>query len=332
VFDWAEMPRVPAPRAGTYAQAAGVPTDPGIAQLVAGHRYDASLAGAAAGIALDLATDRGGLTAPELREAAWRAGWPYPITSAQVWVGSAGQPPPQPVLTWIAEQAGSLGLVRVRAGVEEAWVGLGAAPRADVGVVPRQLPAGGTLTLPALPGLRALVADPSGTLTEGELHTTWTTTTDETGEWLVEVRDERGQVALFPIYVGLVPPELDLLIPTEPPLDDAAAVAMAREVFAEVREAYGLRPLGADPILDAVARSWQSDPAMPVADVARLAGTDPARTWRWECRGSSMESCVDSIVWDVRARQGLLLDEVLWGLTAQVGPNGVHVVAAVGAP
>jgi hypothetical protein len=116
------------------------------------------------------------------------------------------------------------------------------------------------------------------------------------------------------------------------PADAAAAATAVRRTFADVRDAYGLPAWADDPLLEAAARTWVADPAVPVADVARLAGLDPARTWRWECRGASVESCVDSIVWDVRARPGLLLEDALWGMVAELTPDGVHVVAAVGAP
>jgi hypothetical protein len=329
-FDWAERPRVPAPASGTYGRAPGLPADPGIAQLVQGHAYDAALAGAAAGVALALAHDEGGLTAPELREAAWRAGWPYPITSAQLWVGTAGAPPPPPVGAWIASQADVVGLVRVRAGLEEAWVGLSAKPRADLGALPRQLPVGGALALPATPGARATIVDPMGRLQERPLDAAWTTTVELGGEWLVEVRDDLGPIATFPVYVGLVPPDLDLLVPTEPPPDGAAAADAAHRTLDLVREAYGLPAYVSDPLLDAAARTWLADPTVPVSDVARITGLDAERTWRWDCRGSSVESCLDSIVWDVRARPGLLLEDALLGLAATVSGDGVHVAAAVG--
>lgn len=332
VVDWGQAPRVPSPSAGSFTLAPGVPADPGIARLVAGKRYDASLAGAAAGIGLALAHGEGGLTAPELREAAWRAGWPYPIASAQLWVGTAGDPPPPPVAQWVAGQADLVGLVRVRAGLDEAWVGLSAKPRVDLGVIPRQLPAGGTLALPATPGARVTVADPAGRLIESGLEGGWTLLVEATGEWLVEVADAGGPAAVFPVYVGLVPPSLDLLVPTDPPMDAAAATERARAVMAEVRDAYGLPPFAPDPLLDAAARTWLVTPDAPVAEVARRAGLDPARAWRWECRGGTVESCLDSVVWDPRARPGLLLEDALWGLVAEVGPSGVRLVAAVGRP
>lgn len=331
-FDWADTPRVPAPASGSYSRAVGIPADPGIASLVVGHTYDASLAGAAAGVGLALTGGRGGFTAPEVREAAWRAGWPYPISGAQVWTGDAGGPPPMGVVQWLAVQSASVGLVRVRGGLEEVWVGLASAPRVDLGPLPRQLPVGGALALPAVPGGRATVVDPAGRAVEGPLEVPWTTTVEQAGEWLVEVRDAGGAAALFPLYVGMVPPDLELLVPTPLPGTSAEAEALARRAVDRVRDAYGLSPLQEDPILQAAARAWQVDGSVPVAEVARRAGLAPSSAWRWTCAGTSVESCVDTIVWDVRARPGLLVADGLWGVVAEVSNGQVRLVAAVGAP
>src|SRR5688572_21052334 len=73
----AAIPRLPAPRAGTYARVPDRPADPVIASLVEKLTWDASLAGAAAGLALDVAEGRSGLHGWEVREAAWDAGYPY---------------------------------------------------------------------------------------------------------------------------------------------------------------------------------------------------------------------------------------------------------------
>lgn len=330
--DWQDKPRVPSPTAGTYAQVPGVPVDPGVAALVAGRTYDASLAGAAAGIGLRIAGGTGGLSAPELREAAWRAGWAWPIRAAQVWVGDAGRPPPPDVEIWLGVQRGSIGLVRVRAGLQDLWVGLASEPRADLGPVPRQVPVGATLALPATPGARLTTVDPGGATVEVGLDTPSAILLDQAGEWLAEIRDDRGLVATFPVYAGMVPPSLELLVPGAFPADDAAATAQGREAVTQVREAYGLPPLEEDPILLAAARAWQADPSVSVAEVARRAGLVEGAAWRWTCTGTSVASCVDSIVWDVRARPGLLLHRGLWGLVAHVDGDTVRVVAAVGAP
>ncbi len=69
------LPRVPSPEAGTYARVPDVPADPVVARVISAYHYDASLAGAAAGLALQAVRGNGGYTPWEVRESAWRAGW-----------------------------------------------------------------------------------------------------------------------------------------------------------------------------------------------------------------------------------------------------------------
>ncbi|MCB9688773.1 MAG: hypothetical protein H6735_27280 [Alphaproteobacteria bacterium] len=332
-FSWADTPRLPSPSSGTYASAVFRPEDPGVASLMGDRPWDASLAGAAAGVGLHLVDNQGGLTSPEVREAAWRAGWPYPIGRAEAWPVPIGAPPSPAVSAWLEKQPADahIGLIRARGSGRDLWVGLASTVRADLGIQPRQLPVGGQLVLPTVPGARATIADPVGHLFAGELHTTWSLTTDLAGEWLVEVRDDAGVIAVFPVYVGIVPPELGLLVPSQPPADAAEAVRIADQRLAEIRDAYGLRVLEADPLLEAAARRVLSDPSVPVEQLAPATGLPPDHVWKMGCVGSTVESCLDAILWDVRSRTGLLAEHALVGRVAEVGPTTVHLVLVVGA-
>lgn len=331
-FSWADTPHLPSPSSGTYSSAVLRPEDPGVAHLMGERAWDASLAGAAAGIGLHLVDGEGGLTSPEVREAGWRAGWPYPIGRAEAWPVPIGAPPSPAVASWLEKQAPDqhIGLVRVRGRGRDLWVGLASAARADLGTQPRQLPVGGQLVLPALPGARATIADPVGHLFAGELHTTWSLTTDIAGEWLVDVRDDVGVIAVFPVYVGILPPELGLLVPTQPPVDVDEAVRIADQRLAEVRDAYGLRALEPDPLLEAAARRVLADPSVTVDQLAPASGLPAEHVWKMGCVGSTVESCLDAILWDVRSRTGLLAEHALVGRVAEVGPTTVHLVLVVG--
>jgi hypothetical protein len=55
--------------------------------------FDRALESASAGLALDAADGTGGLARWELREAAWRGGWPYPVTDARGWGTVSGTAP-----------------------------------------------------------------------------------------------------------------------------------------------------------------------------------------------------------------------------------------------
>jgi hypothetical protein len=176
------------------------------------------------------------------------------------------------------------------------------------------------------------VADPFGRLSGGELHAPWTSTAEEPGEWLVEVRDDLGPIAVFPVYVGLVPPDLTLLVPGDPPRDEAEALREVDRRLAEVRDAYGLRPFDADPLLAAAAVRALQTPSVSVEDLAGPTGVPASRLWRMGCVGATVESCLDAVAWDVRSRPALLAERALVGRVAEVGEGGVHLVLVVGSP
>src|SRR5262245_20941069 len=160
---WDEMPRLPSPTSATYAIVPAKPPDPGVEFVLAGKPWDASLGGAAASLALAIVSNRGSITPPEVREAAWRAGWPYPVAEVHAWNTKAGEPPPPEIATWVAQWEGaSIGLVRARGGLEDVWIGLASRPAIDLGPLPRQMPKGGTIRIPAVPGAIGRVADPEG--------------------------------------------------------------------------------------------------------------------------------------------------------------------------
>jgi hypothetical protein len=332
--DWTETPHLPSPSAGSYALAPDQPPDRAVAGLLAGKQWDASLGGAAAGLALRIAANEGSLTVPELRDAAFRAGWPYPVTGAQVWLGNAQQPPPAGVDEWVRSlpSGASVGFVRARGATEQqVWVGLMSEPRVDIGVIPRQLPRGGTLMVPALPGTQVWVADPYGRLDAGQLDVPYTRTTDIEGEWLIEIRDARGAIASFPVYVGMVPPNLGLLVPGQVPDNWQDADDLTVALIQDIREAYGARMYNTDPLLHAALRASVDSEGFDTRAVAQQVGVEPGSLWRWECRSSTVEGCLDQILWDVRARPGLLVDRGAYARHVELNTKGVRILLMVAA-
>jgi hypothetical protein len=333
VIDWGETPHLPAPTAGSYALVPERPADRAVASMMTGHQWDASLSGAAAGIALKILAKEGTLTVPELRDAAFKAGWPYPITSAQVWSGQPGGPPPPGVEDWVHSRPpdASLGFVRARGPTDEVWVGLSSKPRIDIGVIPRQLPRGGTLTVPAVPGADVWVADPYGRLDHGPLDVPFTRTAEVEGEWLIEIRDASGTAASFPIYVGMVAPDLGLLVPGQPPADWQEADDLTVELLADLRAAYGARMYESDLMLEAVAQAAATNPDLDTRAIAPQVGVEPGNLWRWECQATTVEGCLDAILWDVRARPGLLAERALYSRYVELNTKGVRIVLVVAA-
>lgn len=332
--DYRAPPQLPSPVAGTYALVPAHPKDPVVAQLVGERKWDASLAGAASGLALAMSRGDGGITPWEVREAAWRAGTPYPVLQVRGWNQGIGGPPPRPLVEWLqtVDPEHYLGIVRARSSTGEFWVALTAAPRGSVGVQPRQVPVGGSIQLPVIEGGSFVMADSDGGVQTGSTEIEQRFTLGRDGEWLFEIRDDEGTLALFPVYCGVVPPELALFESTGPTLPDAdAAEEHALDLLQEVRAIYGARAWERDPMLDSAARSVLRDGTSSAHDLARRLGYDPALFARWECSAASVEGCLDKVLWKPQSRPALLGDTEVLGVAARLGPTGVHLVALIAA-
>ncbi len=321
------LPRVPSPESGTYARVSDVPPDPVIARVISAYHYDASLGGAAAGLALQAARGTGGYTPWEVRESAWRAGWPYPVSQLRAWQTEAGAPPPDALTAWLAglPEGQSVGLVRVRAETADSWVGLSAAPALDLGTIRRLMQLGETIRLPAVAGAVLVVGDPVGAVHDYPLDAPVPVPLDRAGEWIFDVRLANATVARFPVYVDMIPPKLDLFAVDGLP-DDPAARAEA--LVGMVREAYGGAPWRRDRTLDSVATSALDDP-IDVAGAAGRLGFDRAATAAWSCDAPTVEGCLDAVIWRPEARRAFLLDNELLGLAVRATAERVRIEAVV---
>lgn len=329
---WSEVPRLPSPSANTYTRTREPPTDPPLAALVRDHPWDGALSGAAAGLALDLLRAPGsGLTRWRVREALWRAGYAYPALDARAWEANPDGSPPEVLVDWLGgiSAGDDLGLVRARGGERDLWVALRARPAADLGPLPRQVALGGTFALPAVPGASWVIADANGLVQRGTLDAPTTIEATSTGEWLVRIASDAGPIATFPVYVGIVPPKVelfsaDLLLRT--PTD---AIGRAESLLADLRATYGATPLQRDFMLDAGARSMlRGDVQEPDAVKLRL-GLDPEQTAMWHCRATTVEACLDAVLWTPEYRRALFDDASALGIAASVEPDGVHLTGIV---
>lgn len=278
--------------------------------------WDASLAGAASGLALAAVAGTGGLEGWEVREAAWEAGWPYTITEARGWSTAAGAAPPADLREWAAaEPDRPAGVVRARGARGDAWVALRAGvPRADLGVVPRTFPAGATLTIPAAPGATFAVADPEGRLWEGGLDLPRPIALTTAGEWMVELADAGGLVARFPVYVDVRVPDHPLLTRAEA---GAEPLAHAMALLDDARAAFAMTPWRRDPLLDSVARAIAGG-RDDVGELAAAVGFSATTAHSWTCSDGSVEGCIEPWLFEARRRP------VLLGPTTHVGATGVR--------
>ena len=330
VADYMSSPKLPAPSAGTYARVPQTPRDPVVASTVKSLRWDASLSGAAAGLALDFLETGQPITDWSAREAVWRAGYPYPVSRIRAWNTPEASPPPDALRLWLADidPDMDLGLVRARGGAMDIWVGLVSIPHVEIGVQPRHVAAGSTVVIPSLAGCTYLVASPNGALLEGSSELGTRVSVDIPGEWLFELRNAQGTVALWPIYVGIIPPELGLFdeIGTSESTDMEAQL---QSTIAGIREAYDLPQQRRAELLDAAARAIHEDGERPLSNVARGVGYEPDTVGMWSCRGPTIESCLDKVLWNPRARGSFLGLQNEYGWVVEASEGQLHVVAVV---
>ncbi len=329
-IDWAGTPRLPSPDAGAYADGAEAPRDPALNALLRGKHHDGALAGAASALALAAAEGVGGLTRWELREAAWRAGWPYPVADARAWSVGDGLTPPRDLLTWVEQIPADepMSLVRARGRDSDEWVGMAGWPPVQLGALPRVANLGAPLLLPPVPGGVWRAADASGALSEGSLEKGGSILLSSSGEWLVQVVQGDKEVARFPVYVGVNPattPLLRLPNPMPQPSSGPDADALARALLDHVRNAYGRPTLSASPMFDAAVQQYMRNPAAGSAAALSAIGFRGAKGIVWACDDVTVENCFDNWVWDLRRREGLMSTTYdSYGLQTSLDGSGVH--------
>lgn len=334
-LDYKSTPVVPSPDSGTYYPSPIPNRDPVIERLLRGKGHDAALSGAAGAIALAAVEERGDLSRWELREALWRAGWPYNAFDARRWNTREGDPPPGDLLDWIealpADQP--VGLVRARGRGVDVWVGIRSQPLVELPPIPRRAPMGSTVNLPVVPGARFRLSDAGGRLTEGDLDAPVSLLLASAGEWMLQLVEGRRELASLPIYVDLAPPTEPLLrTPTPPgPIVGAPdADARTRHLLRHVREAYALPAWVGSPLLDAAARELAGSMERGAARAVAAVGLQARSLTTWTCDDVTVENCLDTWAWDPRRRDVLLSpDADTFGLHTVLDARGLHLTMIV---
>lgn len=306
--DLAGAPILPSPRAGTYARVIQTPRDPVVRAVVADRAWDASLAGTAAGLALGVVQDGGGYTRRELREAAWQAGYPWPILSLGAWPTNEAGAPPRDVALWVRDQPADrdVGVVRARGRGQDLWVALAGKPPVDLGVIPRAFTQGQPLRLPAHPGGMWRISDGSGALREGDLTEPVVLPLDSPGEWLIHLYDDGGDLARFPVYVDEDVPRAPILPPRNKAIGDAnAARARFIALLQRARDGYGNGPFNLDPLLERAAQVAHDEGTDPLERARSLAPGERGAVG-FTCTATAVEDCVDQVLWDPRHRRAFL--------------------------
>jgi hypothetical protein len=130
----------------------------------------------------------------------------------------------------------------------------------------------------------------------------------------------------------MVPPEMGLLEDWGPsPRSSEELVSSAIDLLVSLREAYGAAPWVAEPMLDTAARAVLGGSDITTSRLAKTLGYDEERFSRWTCTAGTLEDCIDRIIWDPRARPGLLGETEFIGLAGHIDAKGVHLVILVAA-
>lgn len=326
-------PVLPAPEAPLYAAAPGEPTDGALKAALRAMpelRWDESLSGAAAGVALRVGAGEA-VDDAVVRWAAWRAGWMWPVDRWVVGLSEeAAQPPPE--VAAALQGGGVIGLARARGAAGEAWVVLRSTPEVGVAAFPRAWRLDDTLRLEVTdPGwsapLLAAMA-PSGRLVEAGV-----VTLDETGEWLVQATSQSAEGVearlVVPVYVEVEPPE-------RPPVafgpavgrDAERSVDLAWDVLDALRAPADLPVLASHPLLEAAARSQLAGEPMDVGRVQGLGFSDGGGV---TCAAPTVVACIEPLAWTLEHRPDLLGPGRRWGGVAAVtDPRGVRISVVLG--
>lgn len=320
-------PSLPAPQGRVFARAEGTPSDPAVARLVAAVRWDTALSAAAGGLGVEASLGAVSYQPWEIREAAWRAGYPIPVRQVRAWSTATGGEPPADLLAWLAtvDEHSDLGLVRTRSPEGDAWVGLSAIPRVDLPAYPRETRIGAELRFPAIPGATVVWSDPVGGLDEASLDTERVIGLHTQGCWLVEVRDATGVAARFPVWVGMSAPDLRLYDLPDLPTDLGPR---AEAVIDEVRATANRAPWTRDATLDLLAARQLAEPGALDRSLTHL-GYDAAHTGSWSCDAPTLEACLDEVLWRPETRRVVLAPQQVAGFAIDATPGGIRLFGLV---
>jgi hypothetical protein len=321
-------PSLPPPQSKVFSRVAATPTDPAVARLVPTTRWDAALAGAAGGLGLEASLGIVSFQPWEIREAAWRAGYPIPVRQARSWSTPVGGEPPAELLEWLAtvDEHTEIGLVRARSPEGDAWVALAATPRVSLPPVPREARVGAEVRFPPIPGATVVWSDPVGGLAEASLAADKVIGLHTPGCWLFDVRDAEGVAARFPVWVGMAAPDLRLYALPELPGDPAVR---AEVLLAEVR-ALGSRPAWTrDATLDLLAARRLNEPDAPLGPALAKLGYDAEHAGSFSCEAPTLEACLDQILWRPEGRRVVLAAHPLSGLAVDTAGGTVRIAGLV---
>jgi len=323
-------PIVPALEAPMYGARTTLPKDDLVAQVALGMVWDEALSGAAAALAL---TD----AVPSLeaaQHAAHRAGYPYPVRVVSSGSVAAGRHPDALLRTLhkVMQKTDSLGLSRVRLGLNDRWVALISRPMDSLESFHREQPIGAEIQIKTAGSGTWMAVSPSGTVKSGRIPASLTL--EEEGEWWLEVDGVRDTVAAIPIFVGMRTPPSPLIdLPGDTFAGPVAAADEALLLVSSIREAFSMPTLRDDGTLETLAQypldlllseQWDRTTGLGRLQAAGFLGGPVGQV---QCQGVTVAACVDTMLRSGREREWLLNPAFrIGGAAAQVSTDGVTIV------
>jgi hypothetical protein len=162
---------------------------------------------------------------------------------------------------------------------------------------------GQVVRLPQRPETRYRVSDGLGQLVEGTLDEARDLALNTPGEWIVQIYDDGGDLARFPLYVDRETPRVSVL-----PAGGGAvangiqAQERAFQLYKTARAHYETPAPTTDPLLQAAAERALSTPTDDAQALALgLSGADEIALGA-RVSGSDVEDCIDRLLYDPRYR------------------------------
>ncbi len=317
------VPVLPAMSAPLYAWTHGVPPDEAVALVSQGLPWDEGLSGTAAAVALAVTAGEP-IDRAQVRWAAYRAGWPYPVEEVIVQEVPKGELPERPNGFAAAD---AVGVARARGATGDVWVWLTSQAPVVLVPFPREQALGTSFRVEAGGGgsLQYRLVSPGGVISTGQEPLA------EQGEWLLEL-ESAGSRWVLPLYVDMLTPA-DAPYPWvhELPGDVSTTERQALTVLDEYRAEFESGVLERDPLLDKAAsralEAWQQGTPLPPAKerLGKLGMT--GSLYELTCIGPTVPTCLDDLYWALDHR-GALVDSDLQfvGVAAAVEPNRVLLV------
>lgn len=310
-------PKLVAPESAWYITNYGRPNDWLLEKITLNLKWEEGLSGAAGSLAMKHFSQTN-LDPWEIKWAAYRSGYPYPVVAVAIETTNVDKTPDF-INELVSDQ--DLGLARARNGASDTWVALIGQPLFDLEPVPRNMERGKITFKPKTPqpDVTFELVSPTGEYSNFILGNGVESILNEVGEWWVQFTNSKGSFG-FPVYVG-VP-----AVATGPDFNtrDSDLLTTIWQDLDSIRNLLGLPLFTEDPILSAAAKSQIQGPRS-------ILPSNMCRASLWCAPDNDPNSCVKAWFTSAKERSALINPECrLAGMDAGIVNNETMVVLELG--